>query len=95
MELLAINKENNSVLYLGYTLALSPTEFSVLCAIAESERPLRRSELLRVLPSKNEALTSGNVSVHVSNINRKAKIIGGRTLILHSRSLGYSLSEFL
>jgi DNA-binding response OmpR family regulator len=40
-------------------------------------------------------MTETNVRTHVSSINKKAKAISGRKLILAERNKGYILNEYM
>lgn len=87
-----IDEEKKYAVLLGYVMPLTATEFAVLRIISEGEDYVGAEDIaLRVFAGKT--LTSGNVAVHVCNINKKAKTIGGRRLIAWRRYKGYKLSE--
>ena len=93
-EFLQIDKENDSVIYLGYPLKLTRRELKVLNLIADSEGGISSQELLAALSTK-KSIGIGNVAVQVFNINQKAKKIGGRSIIVERRTEGYMLAEYL
>ena len=96
MELLHIDNNSGRAFYLGYELKLSAKEFTVLSTIACGGGEVIDTEhLYRVLFSESGNKSIKNVAVYVCNINRKARIIGGRTRIEFSRSDGYRISESL
>ena len=96
MKLLRINKDKGEVLYLGYRLALSQKELLILSRIADKgDEVLGTRELYDELFSNEKGVILKNITVHICNINRKAREIGGRTLIEYSSTGGYKISETL
>ena len=93
-ELLFLNHETKEAIYLGYDMGLTASEFRLLFALYESKRTCTAEELLALLSCK-KPLARGNVAVHVCNINKKARWIGGRNLILGEDHQGYRLTEHL
>ena len=88
---LTIGEDKNNVYYLGYNLKLSPCEYRILALIGEYGRvPVDDLAAKLGLPCEKK----GNVSVHICSINRKAKIIGGRKLVLCENS-EYYFNEYM
>ncbi len=93
-ELLIIDKESETVIYLGYPLKLTKREFAVLNLIIDHKEGISSQELLAFIsPKKNIGI--GNIAVQVFNINKKAKKIGGRNIIIERRADGYMLAQNL
>ncbi|MBE6684760.1 MAG: hypothetical protein E7592_03830 [Ruminococcaceae bacterium] len=93
-ELLLIDKATETVIYLGYPLKLTKREFAVFNLIADHKDGISSRELLSAI-SPNKDIGLGNVSVQVFNINKKAKKIGGRNVIVECRPDGYMLTKDL
>ncbi len=87
------------VLYLGYSLRLSPSERRLLWCLwrwreeAGDLRPTVTTEELRsvVAGDGDKPCSAAQVSVLVGRINRKAQAIGGRRLILGRSHHGFAL----
>ncbi|MBR4032179.1 MAG: hypothetical protein IKJ07_05530 [Clostridia bacterium] len=93
-ELLIIDKESETVIYLGYPLKLTKREFAILNLIIDHKEGISSQELLAsISPNKNIGI--GNIAVQVFNINKKAKKIGGRNIIIERRADGYMLAQNL
>lgn len=88
-----IDKDSSSVYYLGYKLNLSDNEFKIFCSIAHSSQEYISAEKILRECFPNKCKTTGNVAVHVCNINRKAQVIGGRRLIVSKYKSGYRLNR--
>jgi len=78
----------DGVYYLGYRLSLGKAERAVLDVLLQRESGADTFEL-----SDASGVSVGNISTTVKTINRKARAIGGRDLILSGRGLGYRLFE--
>ncbi len=79
------------VLYLGYTLFLSQSELSILKRLLLSlPRSLSTAEI-----TEETGISSGQISVLVNRINRKAYAIGGRRLLYGTSHHGFRLNEFM
>ena len=75
---------------LGYPLKLSPTEEKLLKEVANGGK-CDVSSLAKLL---SDGVSSGNVAVHINAINRKAKKISGRKLIVHENG-SYKINELM
>ena len=93
-DLLIIDREAESVVYLGYPLRLTKREFAVLKIIVDCKDGISSQDILAELSPKRD-IKRGNVAVQVFNINKKAKMIGGRSIIVERRADGYMLTEEL
>ena len=80
--------EEQDIFLLGFPLKLTPTERKILIAIANSE-VISSDELISLLPPN---VSRGNITVHISSINKKALAIGGRKLILFGEK-HYKINE--
>ena len=85
-----IDESMGTVYFLGYLMALTPTEYSILKAVIEQGHLStdRLCELCEISGTRN------NVAVHICKINEKAEDIGGRKLILY-KDFGYYINEFM
>lgn len=91
-DLLNIDIESETVIYLGYPLKLTKREFTVLKIIVDNKDGISSQDLLiAISPNKNIGI--GNIAVQVFNINKKAKKIGGRNIIIERRTGGYMLTQ--
>ena len=79
--------------YLGYPLSLTPAQKAVLMALLQSgDTPQSPSALSALcLPRQGDG---GAIAVHVHGINKKAALLGGRKLIIHTEG-GYRLNPFM
>ncbi len=85
--------EECRIQYLGYPLLLSPTERHILlCLLSAMEDGRIGADAAALLPGAAETGSSAEVSVYIRRINRKARDIGGRDLIVRDRHRGYRLN---
>lgn len=92
-ELFRIDEKNRRVILLGYELKLTRGEYDTLRVINLSDGYISAEELCEML--RSDAATEHSVSVHISNINRKAEAISGRILVETKRYKGYRISEYI
>ena len=86
-----VSIEENDVIFLGYKLVLTKTEYGILKELIESAgTPLSTEEISSKI---NIELSKENIRFHISSINKKAKIISNRKLIKNFAKNGYFLSE--
>lgn len=103
--------QDGRVTYVGYSLPVSPLETNLLrrlilhaqeapgcylsgASLAESlGRP--PAESVPGMRPPRACMTVGQLSVHIGRINRKARMIGGRDLILCKRYRGYRLNLYM
>ncbi len=88
---LYITSNKRDTVLLGYKFELTNTEHTVLLAIAENRNNPISSE--QIANRMNIDLSKENLAFHISNINRKAKIITNRVLIKNIAKNGYFLNE--
>ena len=69
----------SNIFLLGYELKLSPTEASLLRAIAEGGK----SDVDTLALLLNDGVSRTNIAVHVNGINKKAARISERRLVVH------------
>jgi DNA-binding response OmpR family regulator len=81
---------DSDVRLLGFPLRLTPTENKLLSAIAENGR--MTVEALSAL--LHEGVSRGNVAVHINAINRKAKEISSRRLIIFKGN-AYQINPYM
>ena len=86
---LAIN--GTAAYLLGYELALTPSERTILLAVADGGKTASE---LHSLTLRLRRTAVGTVVTHICAINKKARDIGGRRLIL-CRNGKYILNEFM
>ena len=82
--------DENEAYLLGYELKLSPTERKILFTIAKSES-ITADALLELLPTN---LSRGNITVHICSINKKARLLSGRKLVLYEKG-SYKLNPYM
>lgn len=80
---LEIGENRDSVYFLGYRLKLTPIEYRILRIIDEKGEIATR-ELIESVGLHD--VLKGNLAVHICAINRKAKIICTRKLILYKNA---------
>ena len=83
--------EEDNVIFLGYKLTLTKTEYSILKVLINSgNSPVSIDQLCE---QTGLNLSKENVAFHVFSINKKAKIISNRVLIKNLAKNGYFLNE--
>ncbi len=99
---LCLRGEEEDITYLGYPLLLSPDERRLLAhlcsAVAGRENYAALhtpTDTLRAALADDPAAppSADHISVLVARINRKARDIGGRRLIIGAHHKGYCLNE--
>ncbi len=79
---------------LNSPLALSESEYRILMFLAmHTDVPLTEDMILSFCFAESYRMVTSNVRVHISNINRKARAIGGRRLVSFVHNKGYMLNE--
>ena len=86
-----ISIEDETVVFLGYKLALTKMEYSILKTLIENANTALLPE--EICAKIGIELSKENISFHVSNINKKAKTISNRKLIKKLAKNGYFLNE--
>ena len=81
------------ILYLGYALLLSPAEAEILLTVLKAEGGEAPSAF--ALASLIGSEDPEEVSVLVNRINRKARAIGGRKLIVGVSHKGYRVDPYM
>ena len=89
---LSVDEETREVYYLGYRLALTKSEFCILCAILKSEAGVERNEFSDIAAARHGS--DRTMKTHICNINKKAADIGDRKLIVNENGR-YRLNEFM
>ena len=88
---LYVGSTKSNVFYLGYPLSLTDTEFAILRILTIScGNTLSPTEI------SNYCALSGSeksITLHIHNINRKARDIGGRNLVKNTKNEGYFLND--
>ena len=90
MQIRFLQLDPNRIFLLGYELKLSPTEEILLRAVAEGGK-CGTDDLAKLL---SDGVNRTNVSVHINSINRKAKRISSRKLIVYE-SKQYRINNFM
>ena len=88
---LYISGNENHVIFLGYELSLTKTEYLVLKTLVKSNNSPISAE--QIASQTELELSKENVSFHISSINRKAKLISNRILVKNIAKIGYFLNE--
>ena len=87
----AIDQTNRKVVYLGYDLKATKTEYQLLLALSNNGNSPLSAEQISSLSGVN--FTKESLAFHVLSINNKAKTIGNRPLIKNIAKIGYFLNE--
>ena len=88
---LHIGKDHLDVIYIGYNLETTKTEYLILKILAEhTSEPLSSEQIASLLPIE---ITNTSVVYHISRINAKSKRIGNRNLVKNISKKGYFLNE--
>ena len=91
---LSVGITPDSAVYMGYPLSLSPTEHMLLrCLFYRYPHVTSADELLTLCFDR--AQSAANLSVHISNINRRAAQLDPRPLIVNVYGKGYRLRHGL
>lgn len=86
---------NNEVLFLGYELKLTTTERAILrFLVQESGRDVAVDEITESCLGDTH-LKESNVATHISQINRKAREIGGRNMISSPSPHFYRIKKYI
>jgi len=90
---LAVDVDGHAASLRSEPLALSPTEFSLLSALAgAADRTVRRLDLLREAGLADGVEAGRSLDVHIRNLRKKLGDDGrGRPTIVTVRGIGYSL----
>ncbi len=84
--------DGKTAFLLGYKLVLTNTEYLILSVVSSSESPISRSEIENAC-FENLGTGRTTVAVHISNINKKARRISGRRLVVTDKKGDYMISE--
>ena len=90
MQIRFLSIVHDGIFLLGYPLKLSPTEEKLLKEVANGGR-CGVAELSKLL---TDGVSSGNIAVHINSINRKAKKISARKLIIYEKG-SYKINELM
>lgn len=75
---LTVSPQSREIVLLGYAVKLTKSEHAILMSLMESDEEGVEIAGLR------ESIGTSSVSVHVCNINRKARELSGRSLIVYA-----------
>lgn len=87
---LYIAENQNEVIFLGYKLEVTKTEYKILKELAKSPNIPLSAEQIAIKTELD--LSKENVAYHIHSINKKAKIISNRCFIKNIAKNGYFLS---
>lgn len=85
-----IDTELNKAYFLGYHIPLTKTEIEILHILLESQISTLSAQ--EIADRTSVQASKENVVYHISNINKKAHIIGNRKIILNIAKSGYFLN---
>lgn len=81
----------DQVFYLGYPLELTESEFAILRLLTRLGGDAMRGEVIsRICSSRGD---SDSAALHICSINKKARAVGGRSLIKNDLKKGYFLNK--
>ena len=81
MQIRFLNIAYDGIFLLGYPLRLSPTEERLLKEVANGGK----TDADTLASLLTDGVSRGNVAVHINSINRKAKKISERKLIVYEK----------
>lgn len=85
----------SEILFLGYELKLTSTERAILgFLVQECERNVAADEITEVCLGDTH-LKESNIAKHISQINRKAREIGGRNMIYSPNPHFYRIKKYI
>ena len=87
-----IDEENSEVIYLGYPLPLTNSEYEVFRIIFYSSECVSKEDIVEKLYHNTE-MSVESVPVHIHNINKKSTLSGGRKIIGIKKKSGYFIAE--
>lgn len=93
---LKLVKEDQSAIYLGMKMTLTEAEYRILLYMCtKAEQISTPEDILSFCFAESYRMVSSNIKHHISHINKKAKAIGGRKLILSERGKGYKINDLM
>ena len=87
-----IDEEVGEVIYLGYPLPLTNSEYEVFRIIFCSTDCISKEDIREKL-HHNAEMSAESIPVHIHNINRKATAAGGGKIIGVKKRSGYFIIE--
>ncbi|MBO5714826.1 MAG: helix-turn-helix domain-containing protein [Clostridia bacterium] len=88
---LYLSQQEETVIYLGYHLKLTKSEYKILKVIMQKPKNPISAEQIAILSGLD--CNKENIVYHISMINSKAKVIGNRILIKNIAKKGYFLND--
>ncbi len=93
---LKLGDSSNKATLLGYPLNLTRAEYRILLFLCQStDKRLDEETILCFCFAESYRMTETNVRAHISSINRKAKALSGRKLIICHRNAGYQINPYM
>lgn len=93
---LKLGQNRHSSRYLNLPLHISPAEYRILLFLcSQGEKTVSVDSILGHCFAESYRMVDTNIRSHISSINQKARLIGGRRLILAVRGEGYRLNKFM
>lgn len=90
---LRVSPSDTEARLLGYPLRLTKSEHKILLLLlSDPGRPFSADLILRVAFPFSTDLSKNQLAVHICNINKKARQITGRRLIVNPHKSGYLLN---
>ena len=93
MTVLYNDEQNKRVIYLGYDMKLSKTEYAIFdCIYKSGENFISAGQIIHNCYTDKKPGT-GDVAAHICHINKKADNIGYRPLIISKYGVGYKITD--
>ncbi len=94
-DVLTLEDDPTKTVYMGYRLSLTPREHTILrCLFYRSPRVTSADDLLSLCFSDAKGgLSAANLPTHIASINRRAREIDPRPLIVNVYGKGYRLRD--
>ena len=84
--------DEKSILVIGNRVELTAMEYEIVKLLMTSEEGISAEDMINAC-FKHKDVSTGNVAVHVCNINKKVKRVTGRRFIEGDRKRGYKIVE--
>lgn len=95
-KILKITPDRKESLLLGYKLSLTKNEHKILNLLSKyPQKSFSQDEILFLAFPFDERFSKNQIAVHICNVNKKARMISGRKLILNPHKKGYIINSQL
>ena len=93
MTVLYNDEQNKRVIYLGYDMKLSKTEYIIFNCIYQSGEDFISPEQIINECYTDKKPNVSDIAAHICHINKKADDIGYRPIIISKYGVGYKITD--